>query len=74
MENNQMLCPGARVKMISNYLLDEDYKVFYPPVGTLGTIEYVCNDSTVTVFWDSDVKFVGEESWYCWIYDVEVVE
>lgn len=66
---NKELRVGARVKMIYDYSNDKNYKIFYPPIGVCGTVEYIGSD--VLVKWDSDVK--DGLSWYCQIKDVEVI-
>lgn len=71
---NENICTNARVRMIGDCSDNPFYKKYYPPIGTLGTVDSVDKDGTVAVFWDCDVIDIGEISWYCWLYEVEVIE
>lgn len=70
---NENICTGARVRMISDCSDSPNYKEWYPPFGTLGTVDCVNKDGTVAVFWDCDVANIGVTPWYCWLYKVEVI-
>jgi hypothetical protein len=66
---------GTRVRYICEDIWEEEYAGFYPPVGTLGTVERCYDpreDSSLLVQWDSGTK--GDGRWWCDLEEVEVVE
>ena len=67
---------GTRVRYIHEDNEDDKRTGFYPPIGTLGTVERVDDRSKgkecVLVQWDSGT--IDEGRWWCYWTDVEVVE
>lgn len=63
---------GARVKYIRNDNEEAIASGFYPPVGTLGTVIEIDEDSVVCVKWDNGTKNSGE--WWADYKDLEEVE
>ena len=67
---------GTRVRYI--YEDTEHYKRmgFFPPIGTLGTVERVDDrregEEQILVQWDSGT--IGDGRWWCYWTDVEIVE
>lgn len=65
-----MIKIDTRVK----YIASDSDGLYYPPMGTLGTVVCVDNARTCAVKWDSGVKndsYWGENTWWCNITDVE---
>ena len=66
---------GTRVCFISEV---DEYKSsgFYPPIGTLGTVENTDvrkkGEEQILVQWDFGT--IGDGRWWCYESDVEVVE
>ena len=63
---------GARVRYICKDRWAKEYAGYYPPVGTLGTVEDTDNSKNIFVQWDSGTK--GNGRWWCSLDEVEVVE
>ena len=63
---------GARVRYICKDRWAKEYAGYYPPVGTLGTVEDTDNSKNIFVQWDSGTK--GNGRWWCGLDEVEAVE
>lgn len=66
---------GTRVRYIFEDTEEDKLTGYYPPVGTLGTVERYCGQEeipTLLVQWDSGTK--GDGRWWCEHTQVEVVE
>lgn len=56
-----MIVKGSRVKYVRQGTEQEKSTGWYPPAGTLGTVDYIDNNM-ISVKWDEGTK---EGSWFC---------
>lgn len=54
---------GDRVRMIGDYSNDGSYLRYYPKINTLGTVDRVDNDGTISVFWDKHTSDCNQSYW-----------
>lgn len=67
---------GMRVRYIREDSEKDKLLGYYPPIGTLGTVEKFDNrvkgEESILVQWDSGTR--GDGRWWCYCTDVEIVE